>query len=204
MNATITKENATTFDRYSAINATLVQSARACGCEAYKDVFTYKRWQAQGFQVRKGEKGTRIETYAPITKENKETGEREVVGSRPWISTVFCRCQVDAKDAPTPEVKPIEKPAKKVRKVYCYNDGYPTTKRPENWRAGGIVKSKPADGATVTDLTGADFVLSMLDSDNENQTVSSIEITDADKNVKVKGRLGPKAIRMPIVLNFRS
>ena len=38
---------------------------------------SFKQWQSVGAQVRKGEKGTKIVFYSPVTKENKQTGETE-------------------------------------------------------------------------------------------------------------------------------
>jgi antirestriction protein ArdC len=38
---------------------------------------SFKQWQDLGANVRKGEKGTKIVFYSPITKENKQTGETE-------------------------------------------------------------------------------------------------------------------------------
>lgn len=96
MLAQITPDNAKDFDRYSVANA-MIAEARPCNCKAYEDIFTYKRWQAMGYQVRKGEHGTKIGTYAPIVEKN-DKGEKVVVGKRPWTSTVFCRCQVDKKE----------------------------------------------------------------------------------------------------------
>ena len=93
----MTSEEARTFERYSAFNAATVkaslplQGGMPCGCEPYQDVFTFKRWIAQGRVVRKGEHAVRISTYAPIT--DKETGE--IIGRRPWRSAVFCRHQTD-------------------------------------------------------------------------------------------------------------
>jgi len=83
------------FDRYSAINAAIVENSLACGCVAYEDVFTYRRWKAQGFQVQKGETAIKPSTYAPIT-EKDEDGETRVIGKRPWTSAVFCKHQVRA------------------------------------------------------------------------------------------------------------
>ena len=93
MNATEAK----TFEHKSIWNAATVEELRPCGCKAYKDIFTYKRWQAQGFQVMKGEVGTRITTFKTIYKTDEETGEKIPVGKRPWTSVVFCRCQVKPK-----------------------------------------------------------------------------------------------------------
>jgi len=38
---------------------------------------SFKQWQSIGANVRKGEKGTKIVFYSPVTKENKATGESE-------------------------------------------------------------------------------------------------------------------------------
>ena len=53
----MTSQQATMFDRFSVGNAVLAESALACGCKAYEDIFTYNRWKAQGLQVQKGQKG---------------------------------------------------------------------------------------------------------------------------------------------------
>ena len=39
---------------------------------------SYKQWDSLGCQVRKGEKGTKIVFFSPVTKENKTTGESEI------------------------------------------------------------------------------------------------------------------------------
>ncbi len=94
----MTADEATTFDRYSVSNAaqlTAAAEARGCHCEPYADWYTFGRWRAQGFHVRRGEHSTRIATFAPITRTDPDTGEVTVIGSRPWTSHVFCRCQVD-------------------------------------------------------------------------------------------------------------
>jgi len=38
---------------------------------------SFKQWQTVGATVRKGEKGTKIVFYSPVTKENKQTGDVE-------------------------------------------------------------------------------------------------------------------------------
>jgi antirestriction protein ArdC len=38
---------------------------------------SFKQWQSIGANVRKGERGTKIVFYSPVTKENKATGESE-------------------------------------------------------------------------------------------------------------------------------
>jgi hypothetical protein len=59
------------------------------------NVLTYRAWQAKGRQVRKGEKGVKVITYAPVTRKNDDTGEKETVGKRPWSATVFHVSQTD-------------------------------------------------------------------------------------------------------------
>jgi len=55
---------------------------------------SYKQWESIGGQVRKGEKGTRIVFYSPVSKENKQTGETENY-SVLKAYTVFNVAQVD-------------------------------------------------------------------------------------------------------------
>lgn len=90
-------ENARQFNHFSIHNA--VQAQLACPeglCEAYKDIFTFRRWKAQGYFVRKGEKGTRITTWIPKVATD-EKGSEKVIGKRPKKAVVFCRHQVEKK-----------------------------------------------------------------------------------------------------------
>ena len=89
---------ARSFERFSVANAVQVEEALECGCQAYRDVFTYKRWQAQGYQVRRGEKAVRLPLHKTVTQTDKETGE-ETTRSVRTRSAVFCRCQVQPKAA---------------------------------------------------------------------------------------------------------
>jgi hypothetical protein len=51
-------EAAREFDHFSVHNAVRFQQACPEGtCEAYRDIFTYCRWRAQGYQVQKGQSG---------------------------------------------------------------------------------------------------------------------------------------------------
>lgn len=95
----MTAAQATHFDRYSAANVQTVKSALHCGCEPYKDVFTYRRWQALGYQVQKGQKSIKIPIMKaiPVTGDTDPvTGDTTAPGSRTIRGTgaVFCRCQV--------------------------------------------------------------------------------------------------------------
>lgn len=89
----MTATEATQFDSYSPNNAALVAASLSCGCEPYEDVFTFARWKAQGYHVRRGEHGIRLAAMKTISRENPETGEmekRKMFGK----TVVFCRCQV--------------------------------------------------------------------------------------------------------------
>jgi hypothetical protein len=83
------------FTYFSIHNA--VQAQLACpegSCEAYKDIFTFRRWKAQGFFVRRGEKGTRITTWIEKVETDEERNEK-ATGKRPKVAVVFCRHQVE-------------------------------------------------------------------------------------------------------------
>lgn len=90
-------EDARRFNHFSIHNAVQAQLACPTGeCEAYKDIFTFRRWKQQGWLVRKGEKGTRITTWILITKTD-DNGTKKVTGKRPRVAVVFCRHQVERK-----------------------------------------------------------------------------------------------------------
>ena len=69
---------------------------------------SFKQWQTVGATVRKGEKGTKIVFYSPVTKENKATGDVEAYN---LLKTyyVFNASQVDGVtiQAPTVPDKPF-------------------------------------------------------------------------------------------------
>lgn len=88
-----TPETARQFDRYSIANAVTVKQALPCGCEPYVDVFTFRRWKAQGFQVQRGERAVRLPLIYQRTETDPNTGE-ERTRQRAGRSAVFCRCQV--------------------------------------------------------------------------------------------------------------
>ncbi len=88
-----TPETARQFDRYSVANAVRVKEALPCGCEPYRDVFTYRRWKAQGYQVQRGQKAIRLPMIYQRTEKDRETGE-ERTERRIGRSAVFCRHQV--------------------------------------------------------------------------------------------------------------
>ncbi len=98
-----TPETARTFDRFSIANAAQamrdLQEAGCCrgACQPYEDIYTFNRWAAQGYYVRKGQHGAKLSIIIENTKEDEEGNKTAV--SRPWMTTVFCRCQVEVKEA---------------------------------------------------------------------------------------------------------
>ena len=89
----MTAGEARSFDRFSVANAVAVEQALDCGCEPYRDVFTYRRWKAQGFQVQRGEMSIRLPLIYARTEKDPETGEERTTRRR-GRSAVFCRHQV--------------------------------------------------------------------------------------------------------------
>ena len=91
--AQMSAEEARTFQHYSVHNA--VQAQQACSeglCEAYRDIFTYRRWRAQGYQVQRGEKGTPVTTWITTTRMD-ENGD-PVTFRHAKRTVLFCRHQV--------------------------------------------------------------------------------------------------------------
>lgn len=86
---------ARSFDRHDTMNATMVATLFKCGCKPYEDIFTFNRWKAQGWFVRKGEKGVRLDVFAKVKEVDAAGVEREK--KYPRATTVFCRCQVEKK-----------------------------------------------------------------------------------------------------------
>ncbi len=103
--AKMTATDARTFtagERVSSIvrvTQALAELARpGCHCEPYADVFTFRRWRAQGRTVHKGEHGIALpvvieKTYAGTDELGDETPRTSRILQR---SYVFCRCQTDA------------------------------------------------------------------------------------------------------------
>ena len=89
----MTPEQAVTFNQHSTANMVLVETVLNCDCMAYADVFTYRRWRAQGFQVQRGQKAIRVPLVKDVSQEDDETGEvthKHIKTS----AAVFCRHQV--------------------------------------------------------------------------------------------------------------
>jgi len=91
------KAEATTFTHRSQTHRMLLEleaESRECDCKPYVDWFTYNRWQAQGMQVQKGEKGIKLLTY--ITKEQEDKNGKVTSRTYSRNTSVFCRHQVKA------------------------------------------------------------------------------------------------------------
>ncbi len=92
----MSEAEAKSFQTFSVGNAARVKSALPCGCEPYEDVYTYNRWKAQGYFVRRGEHGVKIPVIVRGESKDSETGEARPISLR-RTSAVFCRHQVEAK-----------------------------------------------------------------------------------------------------------
>jgi len=88
-----TSETARQFDRFSAANAVTVKKSLPCGCEPYVDVFTYRRWKTQGFQVQRGQKAIKLPLIYKRSETDPNTGKQSET-RRVSQSAVYCRCQV--------------------------------------------------------------------------------------------------------------
>jgi hypothetical protein len=86
-------QQATLFDRFSVGNASIAESALDCGCKAYEAIFTYNRWKAQGYQVKRGQKAVRLPMVKDVEREaeNGESKTKRIFTT----SSVFCRHQVE-------------------------------------------------------------------------------------------------------------
>jgi hypothetical protein len=86
-------EAAREFDHFSVHNA--VQAQQACPegtCEAYRDIFTYRRWRAQGYRVQKGQRGTAVITWLTTTRSDENGDPITVRHAKRTV--LFCRHQV--------------------------------------------------------------------------------------------------------------
>lgn len=72
-----------------------------------ENVFTYHAWRALGRQVRRGEHGVKVVTFAPAGGRDRTDGQDDADtdqpakrrgGSRPWSATVFHVSQTDPVD----------------------------------------------------------------------------------------------------------
>lgn len=86
------------FDRFSVHNAVAAEAAcPTLECRAYSDIFTFRRWLAQGYVVKKGERGTKVTTWIPVR--DPDDGEQvEARRARPKTAVLFCRHQVEPRD----------------------------------------------------------------------------------------------------------
>jgi len=124
--ATISPAQATLFSRYSPQNVAIVTDKLSCGCVPYKDVFTYNRWLAQGYQVMRGQHGIHLPVIVRKESEVKQDDGTIKIEARQFRTgaAVFCRHQVKSITEPKPElkamvivppeVKPVDKPAQSV------------------------------------------------------------------------------------------
>jgi hypothetical protein len=106
---TFTKKSAQEFKTQSPTNTASVEAVitKVCGCEAYKDVFTYGRWAAQGKSPKKDVTAHSISTLV----------EKE--GQKPYWHTakLFCKHQVQTTQEPKAPEKELSEADKKAAKA---------------------------------------------------------------------------------------
>ena len=102
----MTPKESQQFSHQSTTNAAVVQAALVCGCEPYKDVFTYNRWLAQAMQVQRGQHAIRLPLIKRIT--NEDGTEKKYLGK----SAVFCRHQVAPTGKAPSKTYQVPSPAK--------------------------------------------------------------------------------------------
>jgi hypothetical protein len=91
---TMTLDQARTFDSISVGNCAVILASLNCQCQPYSDVFTFNRWMAQGYHVRRGEHGIRLPLIKAVNSSDPDTGADIVLRRVMGTSVVFCRCQV--------------------------------------------------------------------------------------------------------------
>lgn len=91
----LSPEEARRFEHFSVHNAVAAEAAcPTLECRAYADIFTFRRWLAQGYVVKKGEQGTKVTTWIPHVESDGEEG-RVARRTRPKTAVLFCRHQVE-------------------------------------------------------------------------------------------------------------
>ena len=92
-----TPETAKQFESESPANRTALLM-KGCGCQPYEDWFTYLRWSAQGYHVKKGEHGQRLPLIKTISRIDSSSGD-QALHKINTTSVVFCRHQVEINDS---------------------------------------------------------------------------------------------------------
>jgi len=90
----MSEQEAKHFNRISEANIKLCMAHFDCGCSPYTDLYTFKRWKAQGYHIKKGEHGLRLPLVKTLDNEIGEPVEKLFTSS-----IVFCRHQVERDEA---------------------------------------------------------------------------------------------------------
>ncbi len=91
----LSAEEARRFHHFSVHNAVAAEAAcPTLECRAYSDIFTFRRWLAQGYAVKKEEQGTRVTTWIAVPERDDDEG-RVARRTRPKTAVLFCRHQVE-------------------------------------------------------------------------------------------------------------
>lgn len=93
MTQRMTADEAVTFNHKSVQSMARIEQAindrarSGCSCTPYEMVYSFQRWKALGYHVRKGERRL---TYSVAWLKDPETGK-----AKPIFTNLFCLCQVD-------------------------------------------------------------------------------------------------------------
>lgn len=87
----MTPEQARTFNSVSLANAALIMHSLECDCSPYEDVFTLRRWNAQGFKVKRGQHGIHIPVVYERQTVDPETGEETTAWADQRHRSRWCR-----------------------------------------------------------------------------------------------------------------
>lgn len=101
----MTADEARSFDATSLRSFSEVMEQLQCECLPYRDVYTFRRWKAQGYYVRKGQKAIQYSTWIKPDNgrgDDDENDDDQEQREDPQLImkrvSVFCRCQVEAKE----------------------------------------------------------------------------------------------------------
>ena len=105
----MTAIEAKAFERTSAHSAATVSTLLECQCQPYIDVYTYKRWLAQGFQVQRGQKAIKLPLVKIKEVQDSDDDDAKRTVRILSMSAVFCRHQVAPVQATgvTPSTAPV-------------------------------------------------------------------------------------------------
>ncbi len=109
----MTASEATSFERVSQGSMIDCLNHYKCGCKPYEDIFTFNRWLAQGYVVKRGERAYTLPLIKMVEVKDDD-GALVDWFKMPARSSVFCRCQVAPLKNKQPETNPVIKQATEI------------------------------------------------------------------------------------------